>query len=154
MHRNKRRKSTRRSVGVSLLLACAACIPEGHSADYRFGYSHGFNHLYGKHGIHDHFRLRRELDQLDEQMRRQQRQLDRQMRQQQEQTRLLREQQSARHRLTARQACHYRLNGGLDLCDRLFDTASEKQAACVETVMEMNPGCAPDTAEPAIKPGG
>ena len=91
---------------------------------------------------------------MGDQMQRQQRQLDAQTRLQEEQTRLLRQQQSAQQQVTARQACYYRYDGGLDLCDRLFDAASRKHAACVETVIEMNPGCARDIARPAIESGG
>jgi hypothetical protein len=93
------------------------------------------------------------MNRLSDQMKRQQRQLDQQVRQQQEQTRLLRQQQSAQQQLTATQACYYRFNGGLDLCDRLFDATSKKHAACVETAVEINPGCADDIAKPVRKSG-
>ena len=94
------------------------------------------------------------MDHLGDQMKRQQRQLDEQIRQQQEQTRLLKQQQSGQLRITGRQACYYRTEGGLDLCDRLFGATSTKNAACVETVKEMNSGCAEHFAWPENPSGG
>ena len=136
---------------IGTTLICAAYVTGANAVDYRFGYSNSYHYPYGGFRANESFRLRREIDHLGDQVQRQQRQLDAQIRQQQEQTRLLRQQQSAQQQLTARQACYYRTNGGLDLCDRLFDARSKKHAACVETVSEMNPGCAEDVSMPAIR---
>jgi hypothetical protein len=130
--------------GVGVVLLCAAYITVTQAADYRYGYPDKHYFPNDTDGLHDNFRLRRDMNRLNDQMQRQQRQLQEQVRQQQEQTRLLRQQQSAQQQLTAMQACYYRFNGGLDLCDRLFDVASKEHAACVETAVEMNPGCAED----------
>ena len=129
----------------------AAFGQEVKAADYRFGYS---NSHYYRYGVHENFRLRREIDNLSDQMKRQQRRLDEQTRQQQEQTRLLQQQQSEQLQITGKQACYYRTNGGLDLCDRLFGATSTKHSACVETVREMNSGCAEDFAWPDNRSGG
>ena len=135
--------------GVGATIVCAAYLPTAGAVDPGFGYSNSYYAPYGGVGFYDNFRLRREMDRVDDQMKRQQRQLDEQIRLQQEQTRLLRQQQATQQRFTARQACYYRYEGGLDLCDRLFDKASKKHAACVEAVVEINPGCAADFAMPA-----
>lgn len=136
-----------------IMLLLAAGIASAQAGDYRFGYSSNYHYPYSGYGIHDSLRLRQEMKHIGEQMQRQQRQLDEQFRQQQEQTLLLRQQQSTQQQVTAMQACYYRFNGGLDLCDRLFEPKSAKHAACAETVVEMNPGCAADLAGPAIEPG-
>ena len=126
MQRDVRQISHRRLGVVSAMLVCAACITTAQAVDYRFGYSNSYNYPYGRYGARENFRLQREINHMDDQMRRQQRTLDEQTRLQQEQTRLLRQQQSAQQRVTARQACYYRYDGGLDLCDRLFDATSKK----------------------------
>jgi hypothetical protein len=130
-------------------LVCAAYLPTAQAGDPRFGYSSSYYAPYGGFGVYDNFRLRREMDRVDDQMKRQQRQLDEQTRLQQEQNRLLRQQQATQQQITARQACYYRYEGGLDLCDRLFDATSKKHTACVEAAVELNPGCAADFAMPA-----
>lgn len=145
MRRDSWRRSPRRSIGIGAVLVCAAGLPAVEAADPGFGYASGYYHPYGSHGVYDNFRLRREIDRVGEQIQRQQRQLDAQTRLQQEQSRLLRQQQAAQQQVTARQACYYRYDGGLDLCDRLFDAASKKHRTCLETVAEINPGCAEET---------
>jgi len=135
--------------GIIAVLAYAACGSNVQAGDYRFGYPDRHYYPNGYYGLHDSFRLRQDMKHLDDQMQRQQWQLEEQVRQQQEQTRLLRQQQSAQQQLTAMQACYYRFNGGLDLCERLFDAASNKRAECVETAKEINPGCTTDIAGPA-----
>lgn len=127
---------------TAIVLFCTLCVLNVQAADYRFGNPNRLYYPDGYYGPGSNFELRQDMKHLDDQMRRQQRQLQEQARQQQEQTQLLRQQQSAQQRLTAMQACYYRLNGGLDLCERLFDAASEENAACIETVNELNPGCA------------
>ena len=87
------------------------------------------------------------------QMQHQQKKLDEQVRLQKEQTRLLREQQSAQHRVTAMQACYYRFDAGLDLCEDLFDRKSTEYAACRKKVVEKNPGCTSDVARPVPMSG-
>ncbi len=151
MQTDIRQESPRRSGGIGKMLILAAFVQAAEAADYRFGYS---NSYYYPYGVHENFRLRREIDHLGEQMKRQQRQLDEQMRHQVEQTRLLKQQQSEQLRITGRQACYYRTNGSLDLCDRLFSGTSTKHAACVKTVKEMNSGCAEDFSWPEDKSGG
>jgi hypothetical protein len=139
--------------GIIVILFCAACIKEVRAADYRFGDPNRHYYPNDIDRLHDNSGLRRDMNRLSDQMQRQQRQLQQQVRQQQEQTRLLRQQQSAQQQLTAMQACYYRFNGGLDLCDRLFDATSKKHAACVQTAVEINPGCADDIAKPVRKSG-
>lgn len=153
MQRDEWPTPLRRLGGISALLLCAAGIPTAKAADYRYGYS-DYYYPYGVQGIHENSRLRREINQLGDQMQTQRRQLDEQTRLQQEQTRLMRQQRSAQQQVSARQACYYRYNGGLDVCDRLFEMKSEKHAACVDTVSEMNSGCARDIVRPKAKPGG
>ena len=153
MQRDIQQTLLRRLTGISAMLVCVACIPTAQAKDYRFGYSNSYHYPYGSYGIHENFRLQREMNQMGDEMRRQQRKLDGQTRLQQEQIHLLRQQQSAQQRVTARQACYYRYDGGLDLCDSLFTMTSKKHAACVETVAEINPGCAEDIARSTTKPG-
>ena len=150
MQRDIQQTLTRRLTGISAMLVCMACIPTAQAKDYRFGYSTSYHYPYG---VHENFRLQREMNHMGDEMRRQQRKLDEQTRLQQEQIRLLKQQQSAQQRVTARQACYYRYDGGLDLCDSLFAATSKKHARCVETVAEINPGCAEDIARSTIKPG-
>lgn len=128
--------------GTAVILFCAACVLDAQATDYRFGYPNRLYYPDGYYGPGSSLGLRQDMKHLDDQMRRQQRQLEEQARQQQEQTQLLRQQQSSQQRLTAMQACYYRFNGGLDLCDRLFDVASEEHTACIIKVNELNPGCA------------
>ena len=146
-------RAPQHSVGVIAILICAASFPGAQAGDYGFGYPDRYYYPNDGYALHDKFRLRTEINRLDDQMQRQQRQLGEQVRQQQEQTRLLRQQQSAQQRVTAMQACYYRFNGGLDLCDRLFDAASKKHATCVEAAVEINPGCAADIARSAPESG-
>ena len=153
MQRNTRPLISARSGSIRLILMCAACLPGAAAADYRFGYSNSFYYPYGAYGAHDSLRFQRQIDHLNDQMQRQQRTLDEQSRRQQQQTQLLRQQQSAQQQFTARQACHYRLDGGLELCDRLFGSASKTHAECVETAKEMNFGCVADTEVPVTRSG-
>lgn len=153
MQRDIQQTLLRRLTGISAMLVCVACIPTAQAKDYRFGYSNSYHYPYGSYGIHENFRLQREMNHMGDEMRRQQRKLDGQTRLQQEQIHLLRQQRSAQQRVTARQACYYRYDGGLDLCDSLFAATSKKHAACVETVAEINPGCAEDIARSTTKPG-
>ena len=156
MSEKPQRKTGRRlqSGMVILLIGIGIGITSAQAREYRFGYSN--SHYYPNSGYlyQDNFRLRRELGRIDEQMQRQQRQLDEQSRQQQEQTRLLRLQQSGQQQFSAMQACHYRLNGGLDVCDRLFKPKSDRHRGCVEAAMELNPGCAADATRPIVRSGG
>ena len=151
MRRDLRQTAPRRWARIGAALVFAACVPVTQAGGYGSGYSDGYYSPHDAYGFHENYRLRREMNDLNDQVRRQQRLLDEQVRQQKQQTQLLRQQKSAIRRDTARQACYYRLEGGLDLCDRLFDAASQEHAACVETVEEMNPGCAADLAGPAIR---
>ena len=139
--------------GIVVILICVAAVEQAQAGDYRYGYSNRHYYPNDFYGLHDNFGLRQDMHRLSDQMQRQQRQLQEQVRQQKEQTRLLRQQQSAQLQVTGMQACYYRFNGGLDLCDRLFDAASKKHTACVETAVEMNPGCADDIARPERKSG-
>lgn len=135
--------------GVALL--ALAWFSPAQSSDYRSGYAGSYYYPYSGYQAHENLRLRREMDDLGQQVQRQQRLLDEQVRQQQEQTRLLRQQQTARWRMTARQACYYRTEGGLELCDSLFDADPDRHATCVATVKQLNPGCAEDLARPASR---
>ena len=126
---------------IGTMLLVAAFLQGAEATHHSFGYS---NSHYYPYGLHENFRLRREIDHLGNQVTRQQRRLNEQNRLQREQTRLLRQQRSKQLQTTGRQACYYRLDGGLDLCDRLFGAASTKHAACVETAKEINSGCAED----------
>lgn len=135
---------------ISTMFFVSAFLQGAEATHHKFGYS---NSYYYPYGFHENFRLRREIDHLGIQMKRQQRRLNEQNRQQREQTRLLRQQQSKQLQTTGRQACYYRLDGGLDLCDRLFGTASTERAACVITAKEINSGCADDLTRPAENSG-
>jgi len=88
--------------------------------------------------------LQQEIDRLRGQMRRQERQLAEYARLQREQSRLLRQQTMQRQQVSAMQACYYRFDAGLDLCDDLFAEASPELVACHEKVAQKNPACAQD----------
>lgn len=150
MKRDIWRSTPRRFRGIGVMLVCVTSVSTAHAADYRYGYSNSYRYPYSGYGVHENFRLQKKIDRMVDQMRRQQKALDDL---QEEQARLLRQQQSAQHRVTAKQACYYRYDGGLDLCDRLFDTTSREHAACAETVVDMNPGCAEDIARSTTKSG-
>lgn len=135
---------------IGTMLFAAAFFLGAEASQFKFGYS---NSHYYPYGFHDNFRLRREIDHLGDQVKRQQRRLNEQNRLQREQTRLLKQQQSNQLQTTGRQACYYRLDGGLDLCDRLFGSASTEHAACIETAKEINAGCAEDLMRPAHNAG-
>jgi hypothetical protein len=137
---------------VIAVLLCTAQATAVRAADYGFAYRDGCCYPYGGYGLYRDPGLRNDVNRMTDQLQRQQRQLDEQMRQQQDQARLLREQQSRQLQLTGMQACYYRFNGALDLCDRLFDTASARHAACVEAAVELNPGCAPTEPRPPAPP--
>ncbi len=132
-------------VVVALLLQVTTVF-DVQAWDYRFGYPGTY--LYPN----DYFGFRQDINELEEKMRYQQRVIEEQTQQQQEQTRLLRQQQTAQHQITAMQACYYRFNGGLDVCDSLFDASSREHAACIEKAVELNPGCATDIAGAGTRP--
>lgn len=134
---------------IFVVLLCAACGSGAYAGDYRYAHPHRHHYPYENFELHDRYRVCQDMTRLREQMRRQQRQLEQQSRLQQEQTRILRQQGSAQHRVTATQACCYRFNAGLDLCENLFDLASKEYAACREKVVEKNAGCARDITRPA-----
>jgi len=148
MRQKTQQTATRLLRGIVPVLLCTGCISGAYASDFRWGFSDRYYYPNDNFGIRDNFRLHRDMDRLNDQIQRQQWQLDDQTRQQREQTRLLRQQQSAQLQVTARQACYYRFNGGLDLCERLFAAASEEHARCYEEVVEMNPGCAGDLMSP------
>lgn len=135
--------------GMVAALLYVGCFSNTQAADYRLGYPDRYFYPNAYYGLQNSFGLRRDMMRLDDQIQQQQWQLDEQTRQQQDQTRLIRQQQSTQQRVTAMQACYYRFNGGLDLCDRLFAKESEKHASCVEKVEELNSGCASDMSRPA-----
>ncbi len=91
--------------------------------------------------------LHQEVDRLREQMRRQERQLAEQARMQREQARLMRNQSVRRQQVSAMQACYYRLDAGLDLCDDLFAARSQEHTACHAKVTQKNPACARDVRQ-------
>jgi len=107
---------------------------------------------YGYDYLDDAPAVRQDLDRLRRQMQQQQRQNEQQLRLQEEQLRLLRQQQSVEQRVIAMQACYYRFNAGLDLCEALFEAASPEHAACVDKVVELNPACADDLLAPVQRP--
>ena len=133
------------------VLLCTAQAPAVRAADYGFAYRDGCCYPYSGYGLYRDPGLREDVNRMTDQLQRQQRQLDEQMRQQQDQARLLREQQSRQLQLTGMQACYYRFNGALDLCDKLFDKSTGDHAACVEVAVELNPGCAPTEPRPAAR---
>jgi len=153
MQQNIQQKSPRLLGGIVTFLLYAVCTSGAQAGDYRFGYPYRNHYPYDNYGLHDNFGLRQDMSRLTDQMQRQQRELAKQVYQQQEQSRLLRQQQSAQHRFTAKQACYYRFNGGLDLCEGFFDVASKEYAACFEKAVELNSGCAGDIAKPAFSSG-
>ena len=132
---------------IIAVLLCAACFSSTQAEDYKY-YRYGYP--YRDYHPDKRYELRQDMNRLRAQINRQEKQLKAQIRLQQEQTRLLRQQASAQHRVTAMQACFYRFNAGLDLCEDLFDAASIEYAACLEKVMEKNPGCAEDIPRPAF----
>jgi hypothetical protein len=147
MRQNANQRTVQLSGAIVALLLLGVCISDVQAWDYRFGYPGIYFHP------NDYFGFRQDINELEEKMRYQQRVIEEQTQQQQEQTRLLRQQQTTRHQITAMQACYYRFNGGLDLCDSLFDALSREHAACVAKAVELNPGCATDIAGYATRPG-
>lgn len=147
MRQNGNQRTTRLSWVTFALLLQGACIFDIQAGDYRFGYPSRYFYP------NDYLGFRQDMNELDERMRYQQRIIEEQAQQQQEQTRLLRQQQTTQHQITAMQACYYRFNGGLDLCDGLFDASSRGHVACVEKAVELNPGCASGIAGSATRPG-
>ena len=131
---------------AAVIVLCTLCAGAAYADKQRYKRHY---QPYRDYYPEERFELRQDMRRLRDQIERQQRQIERQVRLQQEQTRLLRQQASTRNRLSAMQACYYRLNAGLDLCEDLFDTATKEYAACLEKVGEKNPGCAGD----AIRPG-
>lgn len=136
-------------------IAVLLCIPWGSTVlaqDYWYRYPYYYD--YGQPYVGRDLLLQQDVTRLREDMRRQQRQIEEQTRLQEEQTRLLRQQGSTQHRVSAMQACYYRYDAGLDLCEDLFDKASAEYAACLEKVVASNPACAPDINRSASRPGG
>jgi len=142
----------KRKMGVIAVLLCTPWGSIALAQDYRYRYPHYYDH--GRPYVGRDLMLQQDMTRLREDMRRQQRQIEQQTRLQEEQTRLLRQQGSTQHRVTAMQACYYRYDAGLDLCEDLFDKASAAYAACLEKVMEKNPACAPDISRSASGPRG
>lgn len=101
----------------------------------------------------DRQELRNDMGRLRRQLQRQERQLEQQYQLQQEQYRLMRREASADRRVSAIQACYYRLQAGLELCDDLFDTVSAEIAACRKLVVEKNPACARDVDISEVRSG-
>jgi len=150
MPQNVARNKSRFPVAIVAALFSVVCFSGAQAGDYKH-YRHDYPYRYDY--TEDRHRLRQDVTRLRGQMRNQQRQLKEQLRLQQEQTRLLRQQASAQHQVTAMQACYYRFEAGLDLCEDLFDAASKEYVACRAKVVEKNPGCAGDIASPALKSG-
>ncbi len=147
MHLHARRQPCLSSGGIAAVLLCALCVWDARAG----GYWYRDYYPYDAQEYHERQRLRQDMRRLREDMRRQHRRLEEQARLQQEQTRLLRQQQSAQQRIMAMQACYYRFDAGLELCEDLFDSASSEYAACSEKVVEKNPGCAGDLARPSFQ---
>ncbi len=129
---------------IALVLAAWACGAS--AAGYYYGPRYGYDYQ------DDAPAVRQDLDRLRRQMQQQQRQNEEQLRLQEEQLRLLQQQQSVQQRITAMQACYYRFNAGLDLCEDLFEAESPQHAVCVYKVMEHNPACAQDLMTPLRRP--
>jgi len=139
-----------RKIGVIALLICTPWGSTALAQDYWYRYPHD----YGYRDFGRDIRLQQDMTRMRKDMRRQQRQIKEQTRLQEEQTRLLRQQGASQHRVTAMQACYYRYDAGMDLCEDLFDKGSAENAACLEKVVEKNPACAPDIGRSASGPGG
>jgi hypothetical protein len=149
MQHDEQWKRPRIRIGILLALLCAFCASTALAQDYWYRYPHEYgNPYFGRDLL-----LQQDMIRLREDMRRQQRQIEEQTRLQEEQTRLLRQQGSIQHRVTGMQACYYRFDAGLDLCEDLFDQASAEYAACLEKVVENNPACAPDISRSASGAG-
>ena len=112
---------------------------------YRYVYPHGYHYPDYQPG------LRRDMKRLREQMHGQQRRMEEQVRLQEEQNRFLRQQVTEQQRVTGLQACFYRFDAGLDLCEDLFDLTSPEYAECRDIVVEKNPSCSGDIAIPGGK---
>ena len=120
------------------ILISVACCSGAQGGGYRHGYSYGYYYP------NDRFEIHQDMKRLRTQMRSQQRQLEEQADLQQQQIRLMRQQQSAQRRVTSRQACFYRFDAGMDLCEDLFDAASPELTVCRDRVVKKNSGCASD----------
>ena len=139
-----------RKIGFVALLLCTLWGSTALAQDYWYRYSHDYGYPYFGRDL----MLQQDMTRMRKDMRRQQRQIKEQTRLQEEQTRLLRQQGASQHRVTAMQACYYRYDAGMDLCEDLFDKGSAENAACLEKVVEKNPACAPDISRSASGPGG
>ena len=120
------------------ILVSAAWVSGAHAGGYRYVYPYGYYYP------NDRYEIRQDMKRLRTQIRSQQRQLREQTDLQQEQIRLMRQQESEQQRVTSRQACFYRFDAGMDLCEDLFGAVSPELAACRDKVVEKNPGCAGD----------
>jgi hypothetical protein len=138
-----------RRLGVFAVLLFISWCSVVLAQDYRYRYPYYYD--YGQPYVGRDLLLQQDVTRLREDMRRQQRQIEEQTRLQEEQTRLLRQQGSTQHRVTAMQACYYRYDAGLDLCEDLFDKTSAEYAACLEKVVASNPACAPDISRAASR---
>ncbi len=131
--------------GIALTLFCFAFVPTSTAERYVPIYPYGY-YPYDSFGYSNNFGLRQDVNRLNKQLQQQQRKLREQNRQQEEQTRLLRQQQASQQQFTAMQACYYRYQGGLDICENLFDAESREYSACFKKAIELNPGCSAEFA--------
>jgi len=109
-----------RKIGFVALLLCTLWGSTALAQDYWYRYSHDYGYPYFGRDL----MLQQDMTRMRKDMRRQQRQIKEQTRLQEEQTRLLRQQGASQHRVTAMQACYYRYDAGMDLCEDLFDKGS------------------------------
>ena len=123
---------------VVALLVSASCSEHAIGEGIRYSYPYGYYHRY------DGYDVRRDVKRLRTQIRSQQRQLKEQADLQQEQSRIMRQQDALQRQVTQRQACYYRYDAGIDLCEDLFEPYSTELAACRNKVAQKNPGCAAD----------
>ena len=83
-----------------------------------------------------------EISRLRDDLRRQQLLLNEQSRLNDAQLHQLRDVLDDQQRLSAEQACYYRMTGGFEACEDMFETDTETLAICEEKVKQRNPGCA------------
>ena len=121
-------------LGVALL-ACGAASAGG----YRYGHPYyGYTHPYYAYPPP---RVERELSRIRDELRGQRARSEAQSRAQEREIGLLRQQVNTRYQISAEQACYYRVVGGMEVCEDLFEGNPEELARCEALVRDRNPGC-------------
>lgn len=121
---------------VSMVVLCLVWLPASATS-----YFHNYGYSGPYYGYRPSLRYDAETARLRDALRAGRRHLREQQVQQATQLRILSNQVDATYRVSAGQACYYRLTGGYEACEDMFDSGSEKHTLCEEKVRHRNPGC-------------